>query len=153
MFTTSDIFEKIYQNWWGIALYVVILYTLYVIYHTVTNLEEGFASGNIVIPDQLKIYACHGIKRSLDTNNNLIEGFQKRDAIGSLADVKTVINAFTAKWNELDCETLVKENPLPVVHMLNVDDIREEITERVTAKINAQIEANRKAAEEKERGT
>jgi hypothetical protein len=79
----------------------------------------------------------------LESNRNLVEGYEKAHAVGSLADVKGVINTFMAKWNELDCETLVKENPLPVVHLPNMADLTAEVTERVTAKINAQIEANR----------
>ena len=147
MFTTSDILEKIYQNWWGIALYTLVLYILYIIYRETTRIEEGLQSGNVVISDELKVYACHGIQRSLQANTKLIEGFEKAQAVGSAADTKSLIGIFTAKWNELDCETLVKENPLEVIHMLNADDIREEITERVTAKINAQIEANKKEEE------
>jgi len=144
MFTTSDILEKIYQNWWGITLYAVVLYILYIIYREFTRIEEGLQSGNIVISDELKVYACHGIQRSLEANTKLIEGFEKAQAVGSLADTKSLIGIFTSKWAEMDCETLVKENPLPVVHMLDADDIREEITERVTAKINAEIEAKHK---------
>jgi len=144
MFTTSDILEKIYQNWWGITLYVLVLYNLYIIYREFTRIEEGLQSGNIVISDELKIYACHGIKRSLEANIKLLEGFEKAQAVGSLADTKSLIGVFNSKWAEMDCETLVKENPLPVIHLVDADDIREEITERVTAKINAQIEANNK---------
>jgi hypothetical protein len=144
MFTTSDILEKIYQNWWGITLYAVVLYILYIIYREFTRIEEGLQSGNIVISDELKVYACHGIQRSLEANTKLIEGFEKAQAVGSLADTKSLIGIFASKWAEMDCETLVKENPLPVVHMLDADDIREEITERVTAKINAEIEAKHK---------
>jgi hypothetical protein len=150
MFTTSDILEKIYQNWWGIALYTIILYVLYIIYRETTRIQEGLQSGNIVISDELKLYACHGIQRSLEANTKLIEGFEKAQAVGSLADTKSLIGVFTSKWHEMDCETLVKENPLPVVHMINADDIREEITERITAKINAEIESKNKAAEEKD---
>ena len=144
MFTTSDILEKIYQNWWGITLYAVVLYILYIIYREFTRIEEGLQSGNIVISDELKVYACHGIQRSLEANTKLIEGFEKAQAVGSLADTKSLIGIFTSKWAEMDCETLVKKNPLPVVHMLDADDIREEITERITAKINAEIEAKHK---------
>jgi len=142
MFTISHISE----NWWGIALYVIVLYSLYILYRETTRIEEGLQSGNISIPDELKVQACHGIKRSLEANTNLIERFEKAQAVGSLADTKTVINVFTAKWNELDCETIVKENPLAVVHLPNVEDIREEITQRVTATINAEIEANKNSA-------
>lgn len=144
MFTTSDILEKIYQNWWGIALYAIVLYILYIIYRETTRIQEGLQSGNIVISDELKVHACHGIKRSLEANTNLIEGFEKAQAVGSLADTKNLIGIFTSKWNEMDCETIVRENPLEVIHMINADDIREEITERVTAKINAEIEAKKK---------
>jgi len=149
MFTTSDILEKIYQNWWGIALYIGVLYILYIVYREFTRIEEGLQSGNIVISDELKVYACHGIQRSLEANINLIEGFEKAQAVGSLADTKSLIGVFNSKWNEMDCETIVKENPLPVVHMVNADDIRAEITERITAKINAEIEAKNKESEEK----
>lgn len=125
-------------------MYTIILYVLYIIYRETTRIQEGLQSGNIVIADELKVYACHGIQRSLEANSKLIEGFEKAQAVGSLADTKNLIGVFTSKWHEMDCETLVKENPLPVVHMLNADDIREEITERVTAKINAEIEAKNK---------
>ena len=139
MFTTSHILE----NWWGISLYLCVLYILYILYRETTRIEEGLQSGNISIPDELKVQACHGIKRSLEANTQLIERFELAQAVGSLADTKSVINTFTSKWHELDCETIVKENPLAVVHLPNVEDIREEITERVTASINAQIEANK----------
>ena len=134
---------SIYENWWGITLYVITLYIIYSIYQSVTTIQEGFESGNVVIPEELKKYACHGIKRTLEANNNLLEGYENAGAIGSLADVKSIINTLTSKWNEMDCERIVLENPLPVVHMLTTADVVEEVTERVTAQINAEIEAKK----------
>ena len=92
---------SIYENWWGITLYVITLYIIYSIYQSVTTIQEGFESGNVVIPEELKKYACHGIKRTLEANNNLLEGYENAGAIGSLADVKSIINTLTSKWNEI----------------------------------------------------
>jgi hypothetical protein len=153
MFTTSDILEKIYQNWWGIVLYLGVLCILYNIYRLITRLEEGFSSGNIPIQEGFKPHACQGIKLSMEANKKLVERYEAAQAVGSLADVKEVIKIFSAKWLELDCDTILENNPIPVVHLPNMEDLTAEITKTVTAKINAEIEAKKAEAEAKKAET
>ena len=139
MFTTSDIFEKIYQNWWGILLYCLILWTLYTIYNISNTTLEGFESGNIKVPDEYKAHLCYGIKQTLDGNKSLIEGLTERHAAESLEDVNNLISMLTGRWNEFDCETVLSGNPIPLIHIPNRADIEEAIKDKVTAQIEAAI--------------
>jgi hypothetical protein len=147
MFTISDIFEKIYQNWWGILLYFFTFYLLYRLYKTTNDILEGFTTGNITIPEEYKSHACYGIRETLSANKKLIEGFREKHAVESLADTNSLIELLTTKWNQMNCEQVLAEHPMPHVHMPNMADLEEEIKKKVTAEIEAAIAA--KEAEKK----
>lgn len=147
MFTISDIFEKIYQNWWGILLYILTVYVLYSLYKATNDVLEGFTSGNITIPEEYKSHACYGIRQTLITNKKLIEEFREKHAVESLADTTDLVELLTTKWNEFNCEQVLAEKPIPEIRIINKADIEESIKEKVTAEIEAAIAA--KQAEKK----
>lgn len=147
MFTISDIFEKIYQNWWGILLYVVSAYVLYSLYKAQNDILEGFTSGNITIPEEYKSHACYGIRQTLITNKKLIEEFRNKDAVESLADTTDLVELLTTKWNQFNCEQVLAEKPIADIRIINKADIEESIKNKVTAEIQAAIAA--KQAEKK----
>ena len=149
MFTISDILEKIYQNWWGLALYFGVVCILYIVEREYTRVMEGFENGHTSMTETQKIYACQGIKYTIDANTKLIEGYTQSQAVGMLADTKKLLTLITGKWNEMNCEKLLLDNPMPVVHLPNVKELTAEITQKVTAKINAAIEAKKAEAEAK----
>jgi hypothetical protein len=77
------------------------------------NVVEGFSEDNILSDMKNPFFACPVIKRNIDVNEGLIEGFTQNDSIHSLKNVNDVIKAFKDKYNELSCDTTVFKDIIP----------------------------------------
>jgi len=92
---------------------LIILITMILILQMWPNVVEGFSEDNILSDMKNPFFACPVIKRNIDVNEGLIEGFTQNDSIHSLKNVNDVIKAFKDKYNELSCDTTVFKDIIP----------------------------------------
>jgi len=105
-------FDLIYQYKIRISI-IVLLISIMFLLQKWPNVIEGFSEDNVLSQMKNPFFACPVIKRNIQVNEGLIEGFRQADALESLENAKDLIRAFKDKYNELSCETSVFKNLIP----------------------------------------
>jgi len=75
--------------------------------HTWPNVIEGFSENTDILHLKNPFFACPVIKRNIDVNESLIEGFTQNGAVESLQNTTDIISIFKDKYKELSCDTIV----------------------------------------------
>ncbi|NBP65358.1 MAG: hypothetical protein EBU66_11965 [Bacteroidetes bacterium] len=100
------IFDLIFQYKIRITILIILISIMFVL-HTWPNVIEGFSENTDILYLKNAFFACPVIKRNIDVNESLIEGFTQNGAVESLQNTTDIISIFKDKYKELSCDTIV----------------------------------------------
>ena len=87
---------------------------------------EGFTSGTgKQVFDQL--IGCPAIRNTISTHKKLLEGYTERDAVVSAENTREVLELFTKSYNDHDCESYLKNNPIKAVKEVVEEAVKEAV--------------------------
>jgi hypothetical protein len=92
---------------------LLILISITLILNTWPSVIEGFTENTVLSDIKNPFFACPVIKRNIQINEGLIEGFIQNNSVESLQHTTDIITAFKNTYNELACDSTVFKDIRP----------------------------------------